>query len=225
MIATAPSEPDSTLAFAGLGDLFDGLPADVLAALPGPQRRALDGALFVDDADLPPSDLQALPRAVLGVLRNLAGRAPLLVAIDDEQWLDRASARVLAFALPRLREERICVLLARRPHSDGALWPVLERDFGAEGLPALTVGPLELAAIQRVVAGALNRPIGRSLLRHIYETSGGNPLYALAIAREFASERYGDSGRAAAADPSLAHRRGRPTPGRSGSDARWIRCW
>ena len=194
VIATAPSEPDSTLAFAGLGDLLDGLPADVLAALPGPQRRALDGALFVEDADLPPSDLQALPRAVFGVLRNLAGRSPLLVAIDDEQWLDRASARVLAFALPRLREERVCVLLARRPHSDGTLWPALERDFGAAGLPALTLGPLGPSAIQRVVARALNRPIGRSVLRHIYETSGGNPLYALAIAREFASERYGDPG-------------------------------
>jgi DNA-binding CsgD family transcriptional regulator/tetratricopeptide (TPR) repeat protein len=192
VIATAPSEPDSTLAFAGLGDLFDGLTADILAALPGPQRRALDGALFVEDADLSPSDVQALPRAVLSVVRNLAAHAPLLVAIDDEQWLDRASARVLAFALARLREERVCVLLARRPHSAGTLWPVLERDFGAEGLPALTLEPLQISAIQRVVARGLNRPIGRSVLRQIYDISGGNPLYALAIAREFARERHGD---------------------------------
>ena len=51
--------------------------------------------------------------------------APLVVAIDDEQWLDRPSARVLAFALCRLRVERVGVLLARRPDSDSALWPEL----------------------------------------------------------------------------------------------------
>jgi len=99
VIATAPGEPDASLAFAGLGDLFDGLPGRVLAALPDPQRRALAPSLFLADPAQAPPDPQALPRAVLGVLRELAVPASLLVAIDDEQWLDRASARVLAFAL------------------------------------------------------------------------------------------------------------------------------
>jgi hypothetical protein len=101
VIATAPAEPDSSLAFAGLGDLFDRLPEDIAAALPDPQRRALGAALFVEDAAQAPADQQALPRAVLTVVRRLSATAPLLVAIDDEQWLDRPSARVLAFALCR----------------------------------------------------------------------------------------------------------------------------
>ena len=59
--------------------------------------------------------MQALPRAVLGVLRSVCRRRPVLIAIDDEQWLDPASARVLAFALCRLRDEPIVVIVARRP--------------------------------------------------------------------------------------------------------------
>lgn len=184
VIATAPAEPDASLAFAGLGDLFDGVQEDVLAGVPEPQRRALAAAMFVGDATLAPLDPQALPRGALSVLRELSRRGPLLLAIDDEQWLDPASARVLAFALCRLRSERLCVLLARRPSSDGALWPELARAFGADGLAALVVGELGMSAIHELLAAQLNRPISRPLLRRIYEVSGGNPLYALAIARE-----------------------------------------
>ena len=184
VIATAPAEPDASLAFAGLGDLFDGLPEDTLAGVPDPQRRALAAAMFVSDAAVAPPDPQALPRGVLGVLRGLARTGPLLVAIDDEQWLDRASARVLAFALCRLRDERIGVLLARRPQSDGALWPELARGFGADGLAALALGPLDMRAIHDLIAAQLDHPVARPVLRRIYEASGGNPLYALAIARE-----------------------------------------
>ena len=129
VIATAPSEPDRALAFAALGDLFSELRADVVAALPTPQQQALSAALFEEDG-VPGSGPQALPRAVLGVLRGLAGGDPLLVAIGDEQWLDRPSARVLAFALCRLRAERAGVLLSRRPVGDSALWPELSRAFG-----------------------------------------------------------------------------------------------
>ena len=119
VLEATPSEPDAALAFSGLGDLFDGLADDRLARLPDPQRRALSAALFRSDAADAPVDLEALPRAVLGVLRGLADEATVVVAIDDEQWLDRSSARVLAFALRRIREERICLLLSRR--ADGAL--------------------------------------------------------------------------------------------------------
>src|SRR5947209_12935709 len=69
VIATSPSEPDRGLAFAALGDLFSELPADVVAALPAPQQQALSAALFEGDAE-PGSGPQALPRAVLGVLRG-----------------------------------------------------------------------------------------------------------------------------------------------------------
>ncbi|HYB28870.1 MAG TPA: AAA family ATPase [Solirubrobacteraceae bacterium] len=205
VVATTPSEPDASLAFAGLGDLLDELPDRLLAGLPDPQRRALAAALFVEDAAGAPADPQALPRSVLAVLRGLATDAPLLVAIDDEQWLDPASARVLAFALCRLREERICLLLTRRPQSDGALWPELARGFGSDGLAARLLGPLDMGAIHDLLARRLNRVIPRPLLRRIYDASGGNPLYALAIARELeAASAAGADDDALPLPPTLA---------------------
>jgi DNA-binding CsgD family transcriptional regulator len=194
VLATAPSEPDSGLAFSGLGDLFDEVPEAVLDELPAPQRRALDAALFVVDPDEAPANPQALPRAVLGVMRALAGAAPLVVAIDDEQWLDRASARALAFALCRLTDEPVGVVLARRPQTEGVLWPELARGFGGEGLAAMKVEPLDVISTGRLLAERLGRPIGRPLLKRIHETSGGNPLYALAISRELGRRRDGSPG-------------------------------
>jgi DNA-binding CsgD family transcriptional regulator len=184
VLESSPAEPDAALGFAGLGDLFDPLPDEVLALLPDPQRRALAAALLVEEVTDAPSDAQALPRAVLHVLRQLAADGPLVVAIDDEQWLDRASARVLAFALCRLRDERVCVLLARRPHSDGRLWPELARGFRGQGIKTLVLAPLDTGAIDSLVRAQLSGPISRRLLRRIEEVSHGNPLYAVAIARE-----------------------------------------
>ena len=124
---------------------------------------------------------------MLSVLRRLAGSGPLVVAIDDEHWLDRPSARVLAFALCRLTDEPVGVLLSRRPTGDGALWPELSRGFGPRGLPAAVMDPLGLGAVQQLLVSELHRPISASLLHRIYDVSGGNPLYALAIGRELIS--------------------------------------
>ncbi|HUA44162.1 MAG TPA: AAA family ATPase [Solirubrobacteraceae bacterium] len=184
VLTTAPGEPDAVLAFAGLGDLFDEVVSDLADDLPGPQRQALAAALSLDGGPEVPAESTALPRATLTVLRRLAARGPLVVAIDDEQWLDPPSARVLAFALCRLREDPVCVLLTRRVESDGLLWPQLSRGFGSDGLKALTVAPLDLRALHALLKAQLGRTIPRPVLRRVHAASGGNPLFALAIARE-----------------------------------------
>lgn len=188
VISTAPAEPDQALAFAGLGDLFEDLPADAWGALAEPQRRALEAALFVGGSTARPGDPQALPRATLSVLRSLTADGPLVVAIDDEQWLDASTARVLGFALCRLRDEPVCVLLARRPESDGALWPPLARGFGVEGLAAMPLPPIGIESIHRLINERLGLRVSPPVLRQIYEVSGGNPLYALALARRLESD-------------------------------------
>jgi DNA-binding CsgD family transcriptional regulator/RecA/RadA recombinase len=190
--ASIPTEPDARLAFAGLGDLLDLLPDDVWAELPAPQRRALSVALMVEGDSEATHDAPALPRAVVAALRALAARGPLLIAIDDEQWLDPPTARVLAFALPRLREDPIGVVLARRTEAGGELWAPLVRQGEGDGVLTVPVEPLDLDAIEALVGDALTRRLPRSVVRRIHDTSGGNPLYALAIAREF--QRRGDSG-------------------------------
>jgi DNA-binding CsgD family transcriptional regulator len=194
VLATAPAERDTDLAFTGLGDLFDRLPTHVVATLPAPQRRALDVALFVEDAIAAPDDPQALPRATLRILRALSADRPLLVAIDDEQWLDRPTARVLAFALARLRDEPVGVLIARRPQSAGVLWHELARGFGEDGLPSVTLGPLELAELGQLLGRELGKAPSRPRLRRIHEISAGNPLYAVAIARELDPTGHRDVG-------------------------------
>ena len=194
VLATAPAERDADLAFTGLGDLFDRVPTQVLATLPAPQRSALEVALFVEDVVAAPDDPRALPRATLGILRTLSADRPLLVAIDDEQWLDRPTARVLAFALARLRDERVGVLIARRPQSAGALWHELARGFGEDGLPSVTLGPLELGALGQLLARELGKAPSRPRLRRIHEISAGNPLYATAIAEELDATGHRDVG-------------------------------
>ena len=184
VLATAPGEPDAVLAFAGLGDLFDGSANELADGLPAPQRDALAAALSLEGAPELPADSTALPRAILTVFRRLATSGPVVLAIDDEQWLDPASARVLAFALCRLREEPVCVLLTRRLESHGTLWPELARSFGSNGLDTMTVAPLDLRTIDALLRAQLGRTIPRPVLRHVHTASGGNPLFALAIGRE-----------------------------------------
>ena len=69
------------------------------------RQDALSAALFLGELPEGSRHVQALPRAILGVVRQLSAAGPVLIAIDDEQWLDPASARVLAFALCRLQDE------------------------------------------------------------------------------------------------------------------------
>jgi DNA-binding CsgD family transcriptional regulator len=182
VLSTAPSEPDHGLAFAGLGDLFEAVPMHVIAALPNPLRRALATALSIDEG--PAVDQQTLPRAALTVLRSLAAAGPLVVAVDDEQWLDRPTARVLAFALNRLGDEPVCLLLSRRPNEDaGSLFAQVADRYGVAGMTTVRLEPLDAESIGSMLEVRLGGTLMRRVLRQVYETSGGNPLYALAIAR------------------------------------------
>ena len=114
-VAARPAEAETSFAYAALGDLLGSHPA-VLDELPGPQRRALEVALRVAEHGEEP-DQQAVALATLAALRALARAAPLVVAIDDVQWLDRPSAAVLGFAARRLADEPIALLIAQRTAS------------------------------------------------------------------------------------------------------------
>ncbi|MGH3016547.1 MAG: AAA family ATPase, partial [Gaiellaceae bacterium] len=188
ILSARPVEAESSLSFAALGDLLDERLGEVLGALPAPQRRALEVALLVSDPDGPPPDRRAIGIGVLAALRALAAAEPLLLAIDDLQWLDRESARVLQFALRRLRDEPIGMLAAFRSGRERT--PLeLERIFSEDRLRRVHVSPLSLGALHRLLRDRLDANFPRPTLRRIHETSGGNPFFALELARVL--ERHG----------------------------------
>src|SRR5205823_12508130 len=136
VLVSRPAEAERGLAHVGLGDLLEGVLDDVVPALSAPRRRALEAALLVEQAPRESVDHRALAVAVRDALQLLARRTPLLIAVDDVQWLDTPSSSALAFALRRLGGEPVRVLLARR-HVDGAEPAELERALPADRVERL----------------------------------------------------------------------------------------
>src|SRR5215208_1077354 len=187
ILFSRPAEAERGLAHAGLGDLFEGVLDDVLPRLSAPRRRALEAALLLEDATEEPLDPRALGLAVRDALQVLAEQGPLVVAIDDLQWLDAASTHALAFASRRLDESRVRLLLARRC-ADGAQPSEIEQALADEGVRRLPLRPLSVGALHLVLRDRVQRTFARQTLLRIHERSGGNPFYALELARALGSE-------------------------------------
>jgi len=115
VVSTRASGAEARLAFAGLIDMLDEVDLRRLECLPGPQLTALEVALLrAEPGDAPP-DRGAIAFGFRNALRALASEGPLLVAVDDLQWLDAPSGDALAFAARRLDDSPVSFLLARRP--------------------------------------------------------------------------------------------------------------
>jgi DNA-binding CsgD family transcriptional regulator len=181
VLSSRPAEGERGLAYAGLSDLFEGVLDDVLPALSAPRRRALEVALLLEDASGDPVDRRALAVAVRESIELLADREPLMIAVDDVQWLDASSKSALVFALRRIAARPVRVLLARRK-ADGAQSSELEDALGAEHVERLHVEPMSVGALQRLLRDRLGRGFGRQTLLRIHERSGGNPFFALELA-------------------------------------------
>ena len=183
VLRALPAESETELSFAGLGDLLDPVLADALDALVPAQRRALSRALVLDDEDGPSPDPHAVGVAVLNVLRAVSAEQQLLVAVDDAQWLDAASAGALGYAARRLRDEHVGLLLSRRGSPESTVAADIRRSLPAERVHTVEVGPLDLASLHAVVREQLDLAVPRPLLAEVHQASGGNPFFALEIAR------------------------------------------
>jgi DNA-binding CsgD family transcriptional regulator len=181
VLSSRPAESERGLAHAGLGDLFDGALDDVLPSLTAPQRRALEVALLVEDAGGRPIDTRALGVAVRNALQLLAADG-LVVAIDDLQWLDASSASALGFALRRLPDTSMLLLWTRRLDAGEQTSPV-ETAFDSDRIERVRVGPLSIGATHQLLRARLSRTVSRPTLLRLHEASGGNPFYALELAR------------------------------------------
>src|SRR6202035_957485 len=155
-------QSEMELAFAGVHQLCAPL-LHHLERLPVPQRDALATALGISSGAAPDRFLVGL--AVLGLLAEAAEQQPLICVVDDEHWLDRASAQVLAFVARRLHAESVgLVLAARQPSDDLAGLPelVLEglgEDDARTLLDSVLPGPLDAAVRDRIVAETRGNPL------------------------------------------------------------------
>jgi DNA-binding CsgD family transcriptional regulator len=180
VLISRPAETERMLANIVLGDLFGDTAPDVLATLPAPRRRAFESALLREEPDIP-VDPRALGVAILTLLPLLADGRPLVLAIDDDQWVDPSSAATLGFALRRSLQAPILLLLSRR--IDGASATSLEEAIDPADVERLRVGPLSVESIQRLLRRQRGIAFPRSMLARLHEASGGNPFYALELAR------------------------------------------
>ena len=122
-----------------------------------------------------------LARGILDALRVLSGSAPLTVAVDDAQWLDRPSAGVLEFCFRRLLHEPVWVIVTFRGEDPLPLG--LARALPPDRLNLMQLGPLSLGAIGEILRLRLGVALPRYTLTRLYDTCGGNPFYALESAR------------------------------------------
>ena len=176
VLACRPDEAETTVAFAGLIDLLGSVVDETTLELPEPQRKALDTALLRGSADAA-VEPGAVAVAVTGTLRTLSRAGPLAIAVDDVQWLDVPTRRALGFALRRLDSDPMAVIVTRRSGFAGDTW------LDQLSTVRLRVAPLSLGAIYQLVHAKLGVALARPMLVRIHETSGGNPFFALELAR------------------------------------------
>lgn len=185
VLSCVGSAAETELSYAALGDLLAGVGTEVLADLPGQQRAALDRALLRAAPESQEVDGHAVAAGLGSTLALLAGESPVLIAIDDQQWLDSATARVIEFCARRL-PARVGLLVARRPDASSwtPAWASLAAAPGAIEVRRLEpFDPAELSLLLRERAGLA---LPRAMLERIHETSGGNPFFALALGRSLA---------------------------------------
>ena len=184
-----PAEIETELSFAAVADLIGPFVDEILPVLPAPQRRAVEVALLLSEPEAAAPEPRPVAAGLLGALGWLSAHDPVILAIDDAQWLDASSAAVIKFALRRVRDERIGALLAVRPRGDTSLWLSAVGPLQKRALRRLKVRPLQISAIHAILRNELGITFARPVLSAIHETSGGNPFYALELGR--ALERRG----------------------------------
>ena len=186
LLRSEPAASESDLSFAGLSDLLAGVLPAAAGQVPAPQREALEVALLLRPVGQEPPTARSVGLAVLAVLRACAAEGPVLVAIDDVQWLDGASRDALTFALRRLASGPLSLLAAARteaaadPLTAGAPPP----SHGWRDLPAalpvaevIELVPLDSWQIQNLLPPTVTAAQARLVARQ----SRGNPFWAMEI--------------------------------------------
>jgi DNA-binding CsgD family transcriptional regulator len=162
-------QSEMELAFAGVHQLCAPV-LDQLELLPGPQREALRTTFGLSQGSVPDRFLVSL--AVLGLLSGVAGDQPLICVVDDAQWLDRASAQVLAFVARRLAADPVGLVFAARGAGEELA-----------GLPELAITGLRNDHARTLLRSVLTGPVDTRIQDQIVAETRGNPLALLELSR------------------------------------------
>jgi DNA-binding NarL/FixJ family response regulator len=177
VISARPAEAETSFAFAAVGDLLRERIDAIFPALVPPQRRALETALLIAEGTGAP-DQHTVSVAVLAAVELLAAERPLVIAVDDVQWLDSPSRTVLEFVARRLGARPVALVLAERIEREDP--STLELSLPCK---RIRLGPLSPGTLHRLIHDRLGVALPRPLVLRLHETSGGNPFYALELAR------------------------------------------
>jgi DNA-binding CsgD family transcriptional regulator len=203
VLRSEPSASEADSPFAGLSDLLGGIIPLVMPGIPEPQREALEVAVAARPAGSQPPSAHAIGRGVLAALTCLLAAGPVMLAVDDVQWLDAASVGALGFALRRLRggpaagtasgPAALSLLLAARteapadPLTIGAPAPpdgwrrLLAAFSSAEELALAPLAPAQVRELLPAAATAAQA-------RMVASQSRGNPFWAREIWASIANE-------------------------------------
>lgn len=176
------TQPASGLAHAAVADLFGAIDSEVLDELPHMQRLAADRVMLRDLTSGGPTDERVTAAALLGAVHAMCERAPVLIAVDDVQWLDPSSLAVLAFVARRLKGP-VGVVVTERSGADVGEPAASWLQVGTAGVARVQVPPMSLGALHTMLSARLGKRFSRPAIVRIAEVSGGNPLYALELAR------------------------------------------
>ena len=172
-------ESESELPFAALSALLRPL-LPRLGELAPPYRAALERALGLTPEGAP--DRFGIGVATLNLLTLAAEESPVLVTVDDAQWVDAPSADVLLFAARRVARDPVVMLFAVR--EDGGV------TFDAPGVSDLPLSGLDRDACRTLLEEALGAPLPWSTVDRLRDATGGNPLALVELPSLVDHERF-----------------------------------
>jgi DNA-binding CsgD family transcriptional regulator len=180
---------ETVVAYAALADLVGGVGASVFAELPAPQALAIDRLLLRAGVGAPDTEPRTVAAAFVSVIEALGKQTPVIVAIDDMQWLDPSSVFAMGFAMRRVGG-RVGVVGTLRT---GAEKDILSRlQLGDHrSLRRIELEPFKIGALSQLLSERLGRSFSRPAIVQIEEVSGGNPFYALELGRAMRDSETG----------------------------------
>ncbi len=167
-------ESEMELPYAGLQQVCAPI-LELRQTLPAPQRAALEGAFGLSDS-APAPERFLVGLAVVGLLAAASAETPVLLVVDDVQWLDTVSAQTLFFVARRLLAERVCLVLALRTPIDGIA-----------GLPSMAVGGLADEDARGLLEAHFPGRLDPAVRDRVVAEARGNPLALLSITKDLSA--------------------------------------